>query len=75
VDSSIYIAESAIDLGNDSVAEEQINAIKSNLKYLEDNMAIEAAKNMGHDELSELLKAFSGQMPKLDTLLRKLQYR
>jgi hypothetical protein len=39
---------------------------------LEENMAIEAAKNLGHDELSDLLKAFSGQMPKLETLLRKL---
>jgi hypothetical protein len=68
------MAGSALDLGNDSIAEDQINAIKSNLKYLEDNMAIENGK-MSHDELSDLLKTFSGQMPKLDSLLRKLQYR
>lgn len=59
-------------MGNNSIAEEQINAIKSNLRYLEENMAIENAKNMGHDELADLLKAFSGKMPKLETLLRKL---
>ena len=47
----------------------------SNTRPRKDNMAIENAKNMGHDELADLLKAFSGQMPKLETLLRKLQYR
>ena len=68
------MAESALDLGNNLIAEDQINAIKSNLKYLEENMAIENGK-ISHDELSDLMKTFSNNMPKLDSLLRKLQYR
>jgi hypothetical protein len=74
VDTGIYMAGSALDLGNNLIAEDQISAIRGNLKYLEDNMAIENGK-MSHDELSDLLKSFSGQMPRLDSLLRKLQYR
>jgi hypothetical protein len=35
-------------------------------------MAIENSKNMGEDELSDLLKLFSGQMPRLEVLLKRL---
>lgn len=63
----------------DAGAEGQIQAIKDNLKYLEENMIREDMDKIKGDltesEIRELLKKFAGQVPKLEDMIIKLEVR
>ena len=80
IDASIGVASQAISMSLDSGAESQIQAIKDNLKYLEENMIREnidkASKpDLTEEEIRDLLKKFGDQVPKLEEMIRKLQLR
>ena len=63
----------------DAGAEGQIQAIKDNLKYLEENMIREdldkTKGDLTKEEILELLKKFAGQVPKLEEMLTRLELR
>ena len=68
ISASIGVASQAISMNLDSGAESQIQAIKDNLKYLEENMIREnidkASKaDLTEEEIRELLKKFGEQVP------------
>ena len=80
IDASIGVASQAISMSLDSGAESQIQAIKDNLKYLEENMIREnidkASKpDLTEEEIRDLLKKFGDQVPKLEEMIKKLQLR
>ena len=67
-------------MGLDSGAESQIQAIKDNLKYLEENMIREnidkaSKQDLTEEEIKDLLKKFGEQVPKLEEMIRKLEVR
>lgn len=61
IDSSIGLASQAVSMSLDAGAEDQIKAIKANLKYLEENMFDEKLKKneLTEEEIKDLLKKFA----------------
>jgi hypothetical protein len=63
IDASIGLANQAVSMSLDAGAESQIQAIKDNLKYLEDNMIKEDEHvkkgDLTEQEIKDLLKKFA----------------